>query len=59
MRHALRWSPAVVDRLRAGGRTRAELETAMESYVTTVAGTRLPPIDFLAAEDSSVYGSPR
>ncbi|MEW6246172.1 MAG: DNA repair protein RecO [Nitrospirota bacterium] len=59
MRQALRWAPAVVDRLRATGRIRAELETAIESYVTTVAGKRLPPIDFLAAEGSSTYGPPR
>lgn len=59
MRHALRWSPAVLDRLRATGRIRTELETAIETYVTTVTGKRLPPIDFLAVEGSSVYGPPR
>ncbi len=55
MRHAFRWSPAVLDRLRASGRIRAELETAIEAYITTVTGKRLPPIDFLAAEGSAVY----
>ncbi|HZS11525.1 MAG TPA: DNA repair protein RecO [Nitrospirales bacterium] len=56
LRHALEWSPAVLTRLKATGQVRDELDKAIESYITTVAGKRLPPIDFLvAAERQAVY----
>jgi DNA repair protein RecO (recombination protein O) len=46
---ALRLAPAMVTRLKAAGQVRCEVEDAIESYVTVVAGRRLPPVDFLAA----------
>jgi DNA repair protein RecO (recombination protein O) len=56
LQHALQWNPAVLTRLKAGGRMREELERAIEAYVTVVAGKRLPPVDFLvAAEEPAVY----
>ena len=39
--------PALLTRLHAVGQVRAEVESAIESYVTVVAGRRLPPVDFL------------
>lgn len=58
--HALRWSPAVLTRLRATGQVRDELDRAIEAYIIVVAGKRLPPIDFLvAAERRPAYdGAP-
>lgn len=50
LQQALRMTPEALNRLKAGGQIRSELETAIESYVTVVAGKRLPPADFLAAE---------
>lgn len=50
LQQALRMTPEVLNRLKAGGQIRNELEMAIESYVTVVAGKRLPPPDFLAAE---------
>jgi DNA repair protein RecO (recombination protein O) len=50
LQQALRMSPEVLDRLKASGQVRSELEAAIEGYVTVVAGKRLPPVDFLAAE---------
>ena len=50
IRQALRWAPTVANRLKATGQVRAELEAVVESFVTIVAGKRLPPVDFLAAE---------
>jgi DNA repair protein RecO (recombination protein O) len=47
LRQALRWAPEAVTRLKASGQIRDELEAAVESYVTIVAGKRLPPADFL------------
>jgi DNA repair protein RecO (recombination protein O) len=48
LRQALRWETAAVARLKAAGQVRAELEAAVESYVTVVTGKRLPPADFLS-----------
>jgi len=45
---ALRLSPAVVDRLKATGQVRHEVENAIEGYVTVVAGRQLPPVNFLS-----------
>jgi len=45
----LRLAPSMVTRLKATGQVRGEVEDAIESYVTVVAGRRLPPVDFLAA----------
>lgn len=60
LRQALRLPATAVTRLKAAGRVRAEVEAAVESYVTVVAGKRLPPVDFLAAEGNEpVYESPR
>jgi DNA repair protein RecO (recombination protein O) len=49
LQQALRLAPAIVTRLKAAGQVRCEVEDAIESYVTVVAGKRLPPVDFLAA----------
>lgn len=49
LRQALRWSPAMMTRLKAAGLVRQELEAAVDAYVTVVAGRRLPPADFLVA----------
>jgi DNA repair protein RecO (recombination protein O) len=49
LQQALRLAPAMVTRLKATGQVRGEVEDAIESYVTVVAGRRLPPVDFLAA----------
>lgn len=43
----------VVTRLKAEGRVRAELESALEAYVAVVAGRRLPRIDFLTDPECS------
>lgn len=50
LQQAFRMTPEVLNRMKAGGQVRQELELAVESYVTVVAGKRLPPVDFLAAE---------
>jgi DNA repair protein RecO (recombination protein O) len=50
LQHALQWTPSVLTRLKATGQVRMELESAMEAYITVVAGKPLPPMDFLAAE---------
>jgi DNA repair protein RecO (recombination protein O) len=50
LQHALQWTSAVLTRLKATGQVRTELEAAMESYITVVAGKPLPPMNFLAAE---------
>jgi DNA repair protein RecO (recombination protein O) len=50
LQHALRWTPAALTRLKATAQVRMELESAMEAYITVVAGKPLPPMDFLAAE---------
>jgi DNA repair protein RecO (recombination protein O) len=55
LQQAIRWSPAAVTRLKATGRIRDEVEAAIEAYVTVVAGRRLPPADFLAAEMPATY----
>ncbi|MFO0768080.1 MAG: DNA repair protein RecO [Nitrospiraceae bacterium] len=49
LHQALQMQPALVNRLHAAGQVRTEVEAAIESYVTVVAGRRLPPIDFLAS----------
>lgn len=48
LQQALRLAPTMVTRLRADGQVRCEVEDAIESYVTVVAGKRIPPVDFLA-----------
>lgn len=50
LQHALQWAPFLLMRLKATGQIRAELQAAIESYVTVIAGRRLPAADFLAAE---------
>ena len=58
LQHALLWTPDALSRLKASNHMRTELEAAIEAYVTVVAGKRLPPADFLAAEpEEPVYGS--
>jgi DNA repair protein RecO (recombination protein O) len=47
LQQALRLEPAMVTRLKAVGQVRCEVEDAIESYVTMVAGRRIPPVDFL------------
>jgi len=49
LQQAIRLSPELVTRLTATGQVRAEVERAIEDYVTVVAGRRLPPVDFLAS----------
>lgn len=56
LQHALQWTPSVLTRLKATGQVRAELEAAIEAYITVVAGKALPPMDFLAAEREPAYG---
>ena len=48
LHQALRLSPTVVDRLKAAGQVRHEVENAIERYVTVVAGRQLPPVNFLS-----------
>jgi DNA repair protein RecO (recombination protein O) len=48
LQQALRFSPAVVDRLKAAGQVRREVENAIEGYVTVVAGRQLPSVNFLS-----------
>jgi DNA repair protein RecO (recombination protein O) len=50
LQQALALPLPLLQRLRATGQVRDELTCAIEAYVTLVAGKRLPPIDFLAAE---------
>jgi len=38
----------VVDRLKAAGQVRHEVENAIEGYVKVVAGRVLPPVNFLS-----------
>ncbi len=60
LQQALHLPASLLTRLRATGQVRAEVEAAIESYVTVVAGKRLPPVDFLAAEGKEpVYGLTR
>jgi len=49
LQHALQWTPSALTRLKAGGRVRAELEAAIEAYITVVAGKPLPSMDFMTA----------
>ena len=49
LQQALRLAPEMVTRLKAAGQVRGEIEDAIESYVTVVAGRRIPPVDFLTA----------
>jgi DNA repair protein RecO (recombination protein O) len=43
-------TPETLTRLMVAGPMRRELDTTIEAYVTVIAGKRLPPVDFLAAE---------
>ncbi len=57
LRQASRMAPSLLCRLKATAGIRRELETAIESFLWVVAYARLPPVDFLAAENSApVYG---
>jgi DNA repair protein RecO (recombination protein O) len=56
-RHALRWDPALLTRLKPTGLARTELERVVDAYVAAVIGKRLPPVDFLVAEPASAYGT--
>ncbi len=51
LQQALHIQPSLLSRLHAAGQVRAEVESAIESYVTVVAGRRLPPVDFLTSGD--------
>ena len=48
LHQALQLSSSVVDRLKAAGQVRHEVENAIEGYVTVVAGRQLPPVNFLS-----------
>ena len=50
-------APAVLTRLKATGKVRQELEAAIESFVTVVAGVHLPSPHFLASTQSPVEQS--
>ncbi len=50
IQQALRLRPDMLMRLKAAGQVRAELDAAIESYVTVVAGKALPASDFLAPD---------
>ncbi|MDH5669074.1 MAG: DNA repair protein RecO [Nitrospira sp.] len=58
LHRAVRMDSRLITRLRAVGQVRNEVEEVIDKYVTVVAGRRLPPADFLAAEGSGKYGSP-
>lgn len=49
LQQALHMQPALLSRLHAAGQVRAEVESVIESYVTVVAGRRLPAVDFLTS----------
>ncbi|HNK14906.1 MAG TPA: hypothetical protein PLZ20_10095, partial [Nitrospira sp.] len=53
LHQALQIQPALLSRLHAAGQVRAEVESVIESYVTVVAGRRLPPVDFLTGGGSA------
>ena len=53
LHQALHMQPALLGRLQAAGQVRAEVELAIESYVTVVAGRRLPAVDFLTSGSPS------
>jgi DNA repair protein RecO (recombination protein O) len=53
LQQALHMQPTLLSRLYAAGQVRVEIESAIESYVTVVAGRRLPPVDFLTRADSA------
>jgi DNA repair protein RecO (recombination protein O) len=58
LQQALALPLPLLARLRATGQIRDELNCAIEAYVTLVAGRRLPPLDFLAAEGGPpAYGT--
>ncbi|HET6675657.1 MAG TPA: DNA repair protein RecO [Nitrospiraceae bacterium] len=48
LQQALRLTPGLLSRLKAGDQVRSEVETALEKYITAVAGRRLPAVDFIA-----------
>jgi DNA repair protein RecO (recombination protein O) len=57
LQHSLRWPVDALTRLKATVQMRAELEAAVDAYITVVAGRRLPPVDFLVAEPTQpLYG---
>jgi len=58
LQQAVRMAPRLITRLRAVGQVRSEVEEAIDKYVTVVAGKRLPPADFLAADGPGKYGNP-
>jgi DNA repair protein RecO (recombination protein O) len=47
LRQALRLTPNLLSRLNAVGQVRSEIATAIEGYVTAVAGRRLPAVDLM------------
>jgi DNA repair protein RecO (recombination protein O) len=53
LHQALHMQPALLSRLHAAGQVRAEVESVIESYVTVVAGRRLPAVDFLTSGSPS------
>ena len=60
LRQAARMTPSMLRRLKATGQVRLETEPLVEALVNTVAGTRLPPMNFLAADPAGPpYGGNR
>lgn len=48
LQQALRLTPGLLSRLKAGDQVRSEVETALEKYITAVAGRRLPAVNLTA-----------
>ncbi|MCG3778495.1 MAG: DNA repair protein RecO [Nitrospira sp.] len=48
LHQALQLSSSMVERLKAAGQVRYEVENAIEGYVTVVAGRQLPSVNFLS-----------
>ena len=57
MQQARRLRFALALRLKAAGQVRRELEDIIDAYARAIVGTRLPAMNFLAAEPSPVYGT--
>ncbi len=60
LQKAAQLMPEALTRLTVAGPMRRELDITVEAYVTVIAGKRLPPVDFLAAQASApAYESKR
>ncbi len=57
LHQAVRFPETLVTRLKAEGRVRVELESAIEAYMAIVAGKHLPAVDFLAGDGRTWHTS--